>query len=217
MRFNVESLFIKISGITSEEDALFAIGLGASAVGFDFGVTPRQISPQSAQEIVRRLPQGALSVGSFRNEMPQRVVEISNTIGLSAVQLEGAMTNEQLQYVSSRVNTVLRLTSPESGLVASGVDYFVLPDSDDAFALNASLEHFRASSARHPVIASGGLDATNVIELVQNYPIFGVDARSSVERSPGVKDPALLGAFIANAKWAAQNALVERNFNEWQL
>ncbi|HQU00189.1 MAG TPA: phosphoribosylanthranilate isomerase, partial [Acidimicrobiales bacterium] len=82
MRFNVESLFIKISGITSEEDALFAIGLGASAVGFDFGVSPRQISPQSAQEIVRRLPQGALSVGSFRNEMPQRIVEISNTIGL---------------------------------------------------------------------------------------------------------------------------------------
>ena len=41
MRFNVECLFIKISGITSEEDALFAIGLGACAVGFDFGVTPR--------------------------------------------------------------------------------------------------------------------------------------------------------------------------------
>ncbi len=216
MRFNIEGLFIKISGITSEEDALFAIGLGATAVGFDFGVTPRQISPQSAQEIVRRLPQGALSVGSFRNEMPQRIVEISNTIGLSAVQLEGAMSSEQLNYVSSRVNTVLRLTSPESGLVQSGVDYFVVPDSDDAFALNASLEHFRESSARHPVIASGGLDVTNVVELVQNFPIFGVDARSAVERSPGIKDPELMGAFIANAKWASENSLVERHFNDWQ-
>ena len=216
MRFNIEGLFIKISGITSEEDALFAIGLGATAVGFDFGVTPRQISPQSAQEIVRRLPQGALSVGSFRNEMPQRIVEISNTIGLSAVQLEGAMSGEQLNYVSSRVNTVLRLTSPESGLGQSGVDYFVVPDSDDAFALNASLEHFRESSARHPVIASGGLDATNVVELVQNFPIFGVDARSAVERSPGIKDPELMGAFIANAKWASENSLIERHFNDWQ-
>lgn len=217
MRFNVDSLFIKISGITSEEDALFAIGLGASAVGFDFGVTPRQISPQNAQEIVRRLPQGALSIGSFRNEMPQRVVEISNTIGLSAVQLEGAVSAEQVSYVSSRVNTVLRLTSPEGGLSAAGVDYFVVPDNDDAFALNASLEHFRESSTRHPVIASGGLDASNVSEIVLNFPVFGVDARSGVERSPGVKDPALLGAFIANAKWAAENSHVARNFNEWQL
>lgn len=217
MRFNIEGLFIKIAGVTSEEDALFAIGLGATAVGFDFGVSPRQIAPAAVHDIVRRLPQGALSIGSFRNEMPQRVVEIASTLGLNAVQLEGAMTSDQVAYVSERVNTVLRLTSPETNMTLGGVDYFVLPDDDDAFALNASLDQFRRSSARFPVVASGGLDATNVVDIVQNFPVFGVEARSGVERSPGQKDPVALGEFIANARWAYENSLVERHFDEWQL
>jgi len=217
VRFNVEGLFIKIAGVTNEEDALFAIGLGASAVGFDFAVSPRQIAPAAANDIIRRLPHGALSIGSFRNELPQRVVEIASTLGLSGVQLEGAMTSDQVAYVRERVNTVLRLTSPEAGLHATGIDYFVLPDDDDAFALNASLEHFRQSNARHPIVASGGLDAANVIDIVQNYPVFGVEARSGVERSPGQKDPVQLGQFIANARWAYENTLVERRFDEWQL
>jgi len=83
VRLNTEGIFIKVSGVTTEDDALFSIGLGASAVGFDFGPTPRQISVNAAHDIVRRLPVGAISVGVFRNEMPQRIVEIANTLGLS--------------------------------------------------------------------------------------------------------------------------------------
>ena len=48
-------------------------------------------------------------MGVFRNELPQRIVEIANTIGLSAVQIEGAITLDELTYVTDRVNTVLRM------------------------------------------------------------------------------------------------------------
>ncbi len=41
--------------------------------------------------------------------------------------------------------------------------------------------------------------------------------RAGVESAPGVKDPALLGDFIANARWAYDNAYVERHFDEWLL
>ena len=41
MRFTTEGLFIKIAGITSEEDALFSVGLGANAIGFDFALGDR--------------------------------------------------------------------------------------------------------------------------------------------------------------------------------
>ncbi|MDE3008498.1 MAG: phosphoribosylanthranilate isomerase [Acidobacteriota bacterium] len=216
MRLNVEGLFIKIAGVTSEEDALFAIGLGANAVGFDFGVSPRQISATNAHDIIRRLPQGALSVGSFRNEMPQRVVEISNTLGLSAVQLEGAWAGSQLAYVRERVNTVFRRIGVE-GRGPEDADYLVVPEDDDHFALNAALDTLRTSDARRPVVASGGLDPTNVVDVVQNFPVFGVEARSAVEQRPGVKDPVRLGEFIANARWAFEHARVERDFNEWGL
>lgn len=219
MRFNIEGLFIKVSGITSEEDALFSIGLGASAVGFEFGPTPRQITPVLAHDIVRRLPYGALSVGVFRNEMARRIVEIANRLGLSAVQIDGPISLEELSYVSERVNTVLRAMPSTAVIDGSslngGVDYLLLPESDDYDSLVDCLETFLDPSVRIPLIASGGLSASNVIDVVQNYPVRGVDVRSGVEVSPGVKDPVLLGEFIANAHWAYANPYVERHYDTW--
>ena len=221
MRLTTEGLFIKVSGITTEEDALFSIGLGASAVGFDFAPTPRQIAVGAAHDIVRRLPGGAVSVGTFRNEMPERVVEIANTLGLDAVQIDGSITAGALAYIAERVNTVMRsLPSTANRDLASpmaGVDYLVLPAADDHDSLVDCLELFRDETVHTPIIASGGLSASNVVDVVQNYPVWGVDVRSGVEVAPGVKDPVLLGQFIANARWAYDNAYVERHFDEWPL
>lgn len=219
MRLTTEGLFIKISGVTTEADALFSIGLGASAVGFDFALTPRQISVNTAHDIVGRLPQGALSVGVFRSELPQRIVEIANTIGLSAVQIDGPISAEELNYVAERVNTVLRMVPDGAERLGAtpGVDYLVLPEADEPAALVDSLELFMDSDPRVPVIASGGLNSSSVVDVVQNFPVFGVDVRAGVESSPGVKDPAMLGEFIANARWAYDNTYVERHFDEWRL
>ena len=221
MRLNTEGLFIKVSGVTTEDDALFSIGLGASAVGFDFAPTPRQISVNTAHDIVRRLPVGAVSVGVFRNEMPQRVVEIANTLGLSAVQVEGAISNEDLSYISERVNTVLRTLASTANhdhvTSLEGVDYVVLPESDDNYSLMDSLALFSDTEVRTPIIASGGLTPSNVVDIVQNYPVWGVDVRAGVEKSPGEKDPVLLGQFIANARWAYDNAYVVRHHDEWPM
>jgi phosphoribosylanthranilate isomerase len=73
------------------------------------------------------------------------------------------------------------------------------------------------SGPRVPLIASGGLNCTNVVDVVQNFPVFGVDVRAGVESAPGVKDPVMLGEFIANARWAYDNTYVERHFDEWTL
>ncbi len=219
MRFTTEGLFIKISGITSEEDALFSVGLGANAVGFDFALGDRQIPVGTAHDIVGRLPSGVVTVGSFRNELPQRVCEVANTLGLTAVQIDGAISGDELSYITARVNTVLRSVpdGTEKLSLWSGVDYLVLPESDERQALADALEQLADSGPRVPLIASGGLSATNVIDVVQNFPVFGVDVRSGVESAPGVKDPVRLGEFIANARWAYDNTFVERHYNEWSL
>ena len=221
MRLSTEGIFIKVSGVTTEDDALFSIGLGASAIGFDFGPTPRQISVNAAHDIVRRLPAGAISVGVFRNEMPQRVVEIANTLGLSAVQIDGTVAPEEITYVSERVNTVLRslpsTANREFVAALTGVDYLVIPESDDAYSLMDCLELFGDQELRTPIIASGGLTPSNVVDIVQNYPVWGVDVRTGVEKSVGEKDPVLLGQFIANARWAYDNAYVERHHDEWPM
>ncbi len=214
MRLLVEGLFVKVSGVTTEEDALLSIGLGANAVGFDFAPTPRRVEAEVVRDIIHRLPGGTITVGTFRNEMPQRIVEVANRLGLHAVQLDGRMTLDEVRYVSERVNTVIRALAPSDLEVADAVtpyvDYFLVPEDDDRLALADSLKLFGADSLARPVIASGGLSAANVVDVVQNYPVWGVDARSDTESEPAAKDPVRLAEFIANARWAHANAYVGR-------
>jgi phosphoribosylanthranilate isomerase len=146
-------------------------------------------------------------------------VEIANTIGLSAVQIDGPASSDEVSYIAERVNTVLRMVpdGTERLGATAGVDYLVLPELDEPDALADSLELFMESDPRVPVIASGGLNSSSVVDVVQNFPVFGVDVRAGVESAPGVKDPAMLGEFIANARWAYDNSYVERHFDEWHL
>ena len=217
MRLFVEELFIMVSGVTTEQDALMSIGLGANAVAFDFGPTPQRIGSDDARDIIHRLPAGTFTVGTFRNEMPQRIVDVTNRLGLHAAQLTGRMTVEEIRYVSERVNTVIRSVGPGDSIrngVEHLVDYFAMPEQDERDALEDCLSIFADGDVTRPIIVSGGLSATNVVEVVQNYPVFGVDARSCVESDPATKDPVLLGEFIANARWAEANAYVNRRLND---
>jgi phosphoribosylanthranilate isomerase len=219
VRFVVEGLFLKIGGITTEEDALFSVALGANAVGFEFALGDRQIDASTVHDIVRRLPAGVISIGTFRSELPQRVAEVANTIGLTAVQIEGPIASDELSYITERVNTVLR-TVPEGVeklALWHGVDYLVLPELDERSALDAAFEQLSHSNSRLPLIASGGLSPANVKDVVQRLPVFGVEVLSGVESAPGVKDAVKLGEFIANARWAYENSYVERPYNEWSV
>ncbi len=219
MRFVVEGLFLKVAGITTEEDALFSVALGANAVGFDFALGERQIDAGTVHDIVRRLPAGVISIGTFRNELPQRVAEVANTIGLTAVQIEGPIVADELSFITERVNTVLRTVPDgvEKLALWQGVDYLVLPELDEPAALDLAFEQLSHSTARLPLIASGGLTPANVKDVVQRLPVFGVEVLSGVESAPGVKDPVKLGEFIANARWAYENSYVERDYNEWSV
>ncbi len=218
MRFFVDGLFIMVSGVTSEQDALLSLGLGAHAVAFDFGPTPWRVGSEDVHDILRRLPPGALSIGVFHRERPTHIVEVANRLGLSAVQIHGPAAEGDIAYVAERVNTVLRaVPAGQATRVGPGVDYLVLPEEDDEMSLVASLGAFASPDPLTPVIASGGLDGASVVDVVRDYPVFGVDARACVESEPGVKDPARLGDFIANARWAYENSRVSRERSEWDL
>jgi len=205
VRLTLDRFFVKICGITTEEDALMSVGFGASAVGFIFAPSPRQVSPADVHDIVRRLPSDVITVGVFRNEQPERVAEIANHIGLSAVQLHGNETLEQVRFVAERVRTVIRALPASSERLDTidhaDLDYLLLDGDNPGSGLEHSWRVFDHRVFRTPVIAAGGLNVHNVAELVRTRPVAGVDVSSGVEMAPGVKDPGLVADFITNARW----------------
>ena len=69
-------MFVKICGITNEEDALLSVAMGATALGFVFAPSKRQITPGRAADIVKRLPSGVITVGVFRDHDAKSVARI---------------------------------------------------------------------------------------------------------------------------------------------
>ena len=200
-------MFVKICGTTSEEDALLAVAMGADAVGFIFAPSKRQVAPAIVRDIVRRLPPEILTVGVFRDEAPERVVDIVNRTGLRAAQLYGRETPEQSAWVHARVRVLLKaFTAGDPGLAGAldhGADIVLVdgaePGSGEVF--DWSLTDGVPAGVQRLVLA-GGLHAGNVAAAIRRVKPWGVDAASGVESSPGHKDPRALRAFIAAAREA---------------
>ena len=204
-------MFVKICGTTSEEDALLAVAMGADALGFIFAPSPRQIAASIAADIAKRLPPEVLTVGVFRNESPERVVEIVNRAGLRAAQLHGAETADQTKWVKERVPFVIRAFAAGSNAVRRadefGADAVIIdspsPGSGEVFDWTLA-----EAPSRTRLILAGGLTADNVGAAIEQVRPWGVDVVTGVEAEPGRKDARKLRAFVAAAKEAG--ASVER-------
>jgi len=81
--------WLKICGTTTLEDALLSLDAGADALGFIFAPSPRRITAQQARQIIAHLPQPVEKVGVFVNESEDRIAEIAERVGLTAIQLHG--------------------------------------------------------------------------------------------------------------------------------
>ncbi|MDP8938324.1 MAG: phosphoribosylanthranilate isomerase [Actinomycetota bacterium] len=204
-------MFVKICGTTSEQDALLAVAMGADAVGFVFAPSPRQIAAQTAADIVKRLPPEILTVGVFRDESPERVVEVVNGTGLKGAQLHGHETPDQAAFVRARVPFVIQAFAAGDPAVARAGDYpvdVILLDSPSP----GSGQVFDWQLAEVPdgfrVVLAGGLTPANVAEAIAKVHPWGVDVVSGVESAPGQKDPVKVRAFVAAAKAAGARPYV---------
>ncbi|MXW42526.1 MAG: phosphoribosylanthranilate isomerase [Acidimicrobiia bacterium] len=213
-------MFIKICGITNPEDALLATALGADALGFVFAPSPRQISPAHVQAIVSRLSPEVLTVGVFRNEIPERVVDITSRCGLKAVQLHGAESPTETRKVREQVPVVIKAFTGGSHALTRATAYgadMVLVDSKTP----GSGQVFDWSLAENApggvkLIVAGGLTPDNVLMAIAKARPWGVDVSTGVEVSPGRKDPLRLRAFIKTVRQAYSPLLGSLAFDSQQ-
>ena len=200
-------MFVKICGITNEEDALLAVAMGADAVGFVFAPSARQIAVTQARDIARRLPPEVMTVGVFRDEASRRVVEMVNAAGLHGVQLHGHETPAEGRWIRQRVQFLIQAFPAGDRMLERVDDY----ESADAVMLDSpkpgSGEVFDWLLAEglplgRRLILAGGLNPDNVAEAVHRIRPWGVDVSTGVERQPGRKDASKVMRFVNAAKTA---------------
>ena len=212
-RRSIHTVFVKICGITREDDALLAVAMGADAVGFVFAPSKRQIAPGIARDIARRLPPEILTVGVFRDEAPARVVEIMHTAGLRGAQLHGHEQPESVRWVRERLPFVIKAFAAGDRMLDHaddfGADALLIdsPEPGSGQVFDWTLAEGRPDG--HKLIIAGGLTPTNVADAIARTSPWGVDVATGVEDlrgEPGQKDARLVKAFIDAAKRAPGGA-----------
>lgn len=202
-------MFVKICGITNEEDALMAVGLGADAVGFVFAPSPRQVTVGTVRDIVRRLPPQILTIGVFRDQSPEFVIDTVQSAGLRGAQLHGHETPADAARIRPYCHALIVAFPAGDPALAHvddyGADAILLdspaPGSGQVF--DWSLAEGAPSNRR--VILAGGLTPDNVAAGIAEVRPWGVDVSSGVESDgdPSRKDPRKVLDFVQAARVAA--------------
>lgn len=202
-------MFVKICGITTKEDGLLAAALGASAVGFVFAESQRQIDFERARELSEALPPAVLRTGVFVDSPAEEIVRGVREARIDLVQLHGDEPPELIDELkrslqvlvikSFRVKGGRVIGRPE--LYAEKADFFLLDTYDEKLKGGTGRDYDRNAilqlkNAGVPVIAAGGVNPENVNEIAVKYRPFGVDVSSGVEKSPGVKSKEKMQEFF---------------------
>ena len=207
----LSNLWIKICGITRQQDALAAAELGASAVGLVFyRLSPRRVEVGQVGKILEGLPEPVRVVALFVDPEPADVTAVVNLGSVDLLQFHGYESADFCESFGLPYMKAIRVGS-ESDLSAQIADYksaeFVLLDSFDEKVPGGTGKSFdwdriativRSESLK--LILAGGLNPENIRQAIAKVKPFGVDVSSGVESSPGMKDPGKLKLFIEGAR-----------------
>lgn len=208
---------VKICGVSRPADALHAAQAGADAIGMIFADSPRRITPEQAAEITSVLPPWVAAVGVFVDAEASMIVDTVHAARLTAVQLHGDESPEQMIEVARQVAVLkaFRIGGPkdiEAALewLTRGRPNGCLVDArvEGAYGGTGHTAPWNLVAAHRdalwPLVLGGGLTPENVAEAIGIVRPFGVEASSGVEADdPGRKDPARVRRFIEIARSTA--------------
>ena len=205
----------KICGCSTPEAVAAAITGRAAYVGFNFfEKSPRYVAPQAAARMAAQARGRVKIVAVTVDPSDALLREITEALKPDFVQLHGRETPARAREVAMRSGAgIIKAIQigEEADLAklaefAAVADHLMLdakapPGADRPGGHGApfdwSLTYGRKFA--RPWLLAGGLDPFNVVEAVRLSGAPIVDVSSGVERGAGLKDPALIEAFLQAA------------------
>jgi phosphoribosylanthranilate isomerase len=202
----VAAVTVKICGISTPD--AYEAAATSDYVGFVFfPPSPRFVTPERVAALATRRaqPRVGLFVDPTDDEIAatlavakldvlqlvapvERIAAIRGRFGLPVWRALGVSTAADLPLSMQGVDGLLLDAKPPAGATRPG---------GNAVTFDWSLLH--GWTAPGPWLLAGGLTPANVAAAILATGAPGVDVSSGVERAPGVKDPALIEAFLRAA------------------
>jgi phosphoribosylanthranilate isomerase len=202
----------KICGLCTSEAVDAALAGGAAMVGFVFfDASPRRVTVETAARLaapVRGQAQVTAVVVDPDDELLER---LSQGLRPDLIQLHGRETPERARDIRQRTGAEVIKAIPvaeadDVGAAArfEGVVAHLMFDAKTpkpsalpgGVGARFDWDLLNGRRFERPWFLAGGLDPWNVGEAISRSSAPLVDVSSGVERGPGLKDPALISAFL---------------------
>lgn len=203
----------KICGLSTPETVRAALDGRAAFVGFVFfPKSPRVIAADAARRLaepIRR--QGVKVVALAVDPSDDELDAIMHGLGPDLVQLHGRESPARVREIQGRTGAGIVKVVPvaEASDLSAAAAYEPLvehlmfetkppKDAERPGGLGVTFDWTLMKGRRFqkPWFLAGGLDPWNVAEAIGASGAPMVDVSSGVERGPGLKDPALITAFL---------------------
>ncbi|HEY5126953.1 MAG TPA: phosphoribosylanthranilate isomerase [Bradyrhizobium sp.] len=210
------SLIVKICGLSTRETLDVALDAGADMVGFVFfPPSPRHLGLEMARDLGQQTKRRATKVALTVDADDATLGDIVEALQPDILQLHGRETVARLRDIKRKFGLpVMKAIAVETAADLASLPGLAAVADRILFDARAAKEATRPGGLgavfdwhvlenldlRLPFMVSGGLHAGNVAEAVRVTGAGGVDVSSGVERTPGVKDPEMIRAFIRAAR-----------------
>lgn len=197
---------VKVCGVTTVDDALLAVRLGADYLGLNFyPPSPRYLDLPRARDVVAAVRQETPDVpivGVFVNADAAQLDALDAALSLDVLQFHGDETAQDIAPYAERALKVFRVQDrlePETlrgwkhvwGWLVDSRHPQLYGGSGESWDF-ASLRQGSDATMNRRLFIAGGLRPDNVRAAMAAASPWGLDLCSGVEREPGLKDPQLL-------------------------
>jgi phosphoribosylanthranilate isomerase len=194
---------VKICGVTTPEQAMACVALGADAVGVNLiASSPRHVDPANARKIALAVGDRALTVAVVADLGVEGMRAFRTEIGAGCLQLHGDESAADVAALLPHAYKAVRVADARDiALAESMPGEYVLVDAHVPGMLGGTGHRVDPElvvdlAARRRLVLAGGLDPVNVAGVVQRVRPWCVDVASGVESAPGVKDLVKVKAFV---------------------
>ncbi len=192
----VDRPFVKICGITKEEDFLLADDLGADIVGFVFAESPRRADTEFVRGLkeTRSLKAGVVVLGPGDRSLPDDVRHLLEEGHLDVIQFHGSESPEHCGKMAGPYYKAIRIRHEDDiGKMAAYYCPRVLIDAHAAGISGGTGkriddELLRMAGKRQPLWIAGGISPGNIASIVEMHSPELIDLSSGLETEPGIKD-----------------------------
>jgi phosphoribosylanthranilate isomerase len=173
---------------------------GADGLGFVFAPSPRQVTAERARELCDGLPAHVPRIAVMHHP------EAAEWQAVQSVFRPDWLQTDADDFVGLSVDPAIRdlpVYRDMDGLDEEAVAVQPLALFEAGASGQGQLADWERAArlaARTDLILAGGLNPDNVAAAISQVQPWGVDVSSGVERQRGVKDLALIKAFVAAAK-----------------